>query len=94
MTSKERAEWRKQAMKLESIVQIGKDGITPALVHTVLQAINNRELIKITVLENSGEDVREIADELATRTESEVIQVIGRKIVLYKYNTEKKRKEK
>jgi len=92
MTSKERAEWRKQAMKLDSIVQIGKDGITPALVHSVLQAINNRELIKITVLENSGEDVRAMANELATQTESEVIQVIGRKFVLYKYNPDKKRK--
>ena len=69
MTSKERAEWRKQAMKLDSIIQVGKDGITPALIHTVCQAINNRELIKITVLENSCEDVRDIANEIAEKTE-------------------------
>lgn len=92
MTSKERAEWRKQAMKLDSVVQVGKDGVTPALVHTVLQAIGNRELLKITVLENAVGDIRWIAEDIATKTGAEIVQVIGRKIVLYKYNPDKKRK--
>lgn len=84
LTSKQRAEFRKQAQKIDSIIQIGKDGISDETVQTADQALFNRELIKIHVLENSGLTTREAADELARRTFSDVVQVIGGKFVLYK----------
>ena len=82
MTSKERAELKTQAMKLDSIFQIGKASLTPAMVNAVKDALHARELIKVSVLKNCLDDPHEIAQVLAERTGSEVVQVIGKKIVL------------
>ena len=92
LTSKERAALRAKAQKIDSIIQIGKDGISVETVQTADQALFNRELIKIHVLENSGLSTREAADELAQKTHAEVIQVIGGKFVLYK-KTDKEAKK-
>lgn len=94
MTSKERAELKTQAMKLDSIFQIGKSSLTPQLTDAIRDALKARELIKISVLKNCLDDPAELADVVAERTGSQVVQVIGKKIVLYKKNMEKEEKRK
>lgn len=86
MTSKQRAYLMSLASNLNPIFQVGKSSLTPELTEAVGEAFNNRELIKIAVLKNCFDDPREIADTIAGRTQSHVIQVIGKKIVLYKPN--------
>ena len=71
-------------MTMDPIFQIGKSSVTPELTAAIAEALEARELIKITVLKNCLDDGRSIAEVLAERTRSEVVQVIGKKIVLYK----------
>ena len=93
MTIKQRAYLKGQAMNLDPIFQIGKGSVTPELTAAVAEALEARELIKLTVLKNCMDDGNSIAQVLAERTRSEVVQVIGKKIVLYKQaKDEKKRK--
>lgn len=94
MTSRERAELKAQAMKLDSIFQIGKSSLTPQLVDAVKDALKARELIKINVLKNCMDDPGELAVMVSERTGSQVVQVIGKKIVLYKKNVGKEEKRK
>ena len=95
MTGKERAAFRAQANSLEPLFQIGKGGISDALVAQVSDALRKRELIKIKVLlESAPESPREFADKLAAATGSEVVQVIGGSIVFYKENPDKDNEEK
>ena len=89
MTSKQRAFLRKLASNIPAIFQLGKNGITDVFINELNNAIEARELIKIHVLENSDEDVKEAAREIASRTNSEIVQVMGGKITLFR-----KRKEK
>lgn len=84
MTSKQRAYLKGLAMNLDPIFQIGKSSLTPEVTQAVSEALEARELIKITVLKNCLDDGSSIADVLAERTHSQVVQVIGRKIVLYR----------
>ena len=84
MTSKKRAYLKGLAMKLDPIFQIGKSSLTPEVTQAVSEALEARELVKITVLKNCLDDGSSIADVLAERTQSQVVQVIGRKIVLYR----------
>ena len=84
MTSKQRSYLKGLAMNLDPIFQIGKSSVTPELTAAIAEALEARELIKITVLKNCLDDGRSIAEVLAERTRSEVVQVIGKKIVLYK----------
>lgn len=84
--SKQRAYLKSLAAVENSILQIGKQELTPEVTNSVLECFNNREIVKITVLKNCLSDPKEIAATLAERTGSEVVQVIGRKIVLYKEN--------
>ena len=88
MTGKERAELRKQANQLTAIFQIGKDNITEPLVEAVDAALKKRELIKLSVLETSELSAKEAAAQLAEATGAEVIQCIGRKLVLYRQKEE------
>lgn len=71
-------------MTLDTILHIGKSGVTPEITQSVQEALEARELIKLNVLKNCIYDIREIAETLAGRTHSEVIQVIGRKIILFR----------
>ena len=93
MTSKQRAYLKSLAMKIDPIYNIGKGSISPELVQGVRDALEARELIKVGVLQNCLEDPREMAQVLAERTRSQVVQVIGKKIVLYKESRNHKRIE-
>ncbi len=84
MTSKQRAYLRSLASTMEPIFQIGKSSVTPEVTAAIDEALTKRELIKINVLKNCMDDGRSIAEVLAERTHSQVVQVIGKKIVLYK----------
>ena len=92
MTSKQRAYLKSLAMKTEPILQLGKGGVTPENTASVDEALAARELIKISVLKNCMEDPRQMAETLAERTHSQVVQVIGRKIVLYREGKNEKKK--
>ena len=93
MTSKQRSYLKGLAMTMDPIFQIGKSSVTPELTAAIAEALEARELIKITVLKNCLDDGRSIAEVLAERTRSEVVQVIGRKIVLYKPAKEEKKRK-
>ena len=92
MTSKERATLKSQAMTMDPIFQIGKASVTPEMVTAVSEALEARELIKLSVLQNCGDDPRELAQILAERTKSQVVQVIGKKIILYRESRDPKKK--
>ena len=89
MTGKERALLRSRAHHLDPIVHIGKESLTPDVTRAIDEALEARELIKIGVLRNCFDDPNEIAQIAAERTGSEVIQVMGKKITLYRYNRKK-----
>lgn len=89
MTSKQRAYLKSLASNLNPIFQIGKSSLTPEVTEAVSEAFNNNELIKIAVLKNCADDPRAIAEMVAERTHSQVVQVIGKKIVLYKPDKDK-----
>ena len=93
MTSKQRAYLKGLAMNLEPIFQIGKSSLTPEVTEAIGEAFNTKELIKITVLKNCMDDPNEIAHMLVELTHAQVVQVIGRKIVLYKESKEHKKIE-
>ncbi len=93
MTTKQRAYLKGLAMNLDPIFQIGKSSLTPELTQAVLEALEARELIKISVLKNCLDDSCDLAQTLAERTHSEVVQVIGKKIVLYKESKDEKKKK-
>ena len=84
MTSKQRAYLKSLAMDQSAILQIGKSSLTPEVCTAVSEALEKRELVKIGVLKNCLDDPKEIAAVMAERTHSQVVQVIGKKIVLYK----------
>lgn len=94
LTSKQRAQLRGLANGIDTIVQVGKDGIGENLVKQVNDALEARELIKCRVLENSEYTAREGAEALAKATRSEVVQVIGTKFVLYRQSHNKEKKDK
>lgn len=93
MTSKQRAYLKGLAMNIEPIFQIGKYGLTPEVTEAVRETFNTRELVKIAVLKNCLDDPKQIAGMLADRTGAQVVQVIGKKIVLYKESKEHKKIE-
>ena len=84
MTSKQRSYLKGLALNIDPVFQVGKSSITPEYTEAILEAFNTKELIKISVLKNCLDDPRMIAQTLAERTGSQVVQVIGKKIVLYK----------
>lgn len=89
MTSKERAALRGQANSLDVLFQVGKGGISDTLIEQADGALRTRELIKLRVLtETSPLTPRQAAEEIASKTGSEVVQVIGGVMVLYRYNKE------
>jgi RNA-binding protein len=90
LTGKQKRHLRSLAHHLDPIFQVGKGGMNDHLVRHIEEAIETRELIKISVLNNSVEDAKEIAPEMAERSGSELVQVIGKTIVLYKQAKEEK----
>lgn len=84
ITSKQRAYLKSLANSIDPIFQVGKASLTPELISAVDEAMEKRELIKLSVLKNCFDDPKEIADTMAERTKSQVVQVIGKKIILYR----------
>lgn len=93
LTSKQRAQLRSIASNEPTIMQVGKSGVTETMVKTVSDALEARELIKMRVLENSGEAVRDVAEQLAEATAAEVVAVIGKCLILYRESETKKKIE-
>lgn len=90
MNSRQRAQLRGMANGLSPLFQVGKGGLNDAFVHQTDDALEKRELIKLGVLETSPETAREVAEAVAAATGAEVVQVIGRKFVLYRESKENK----
>ena len=84
MNSKERSNLRGIASTIEPITQIGKQGVNDALLESLDKAIEKREIIKVTVLENSGLNSKEIGFEIAEKLGAEFVCAIGRKMVFYR----------
>ena len=93
LTSKQRAQLRGIANSIDTIVIIGKDGITENLAKQANDALEAREIIKCKVLENSMLTAREACDELSRLTRSEQVQVIGTQFVLYRQHYDKSKRK-
>jgi len=89
MTSKQRAYLKSLASNLNPVFQVGKSSLTPELTEAIGEAFNKNELIKVAVLKNCADDPDEIAQMVAERTHSQLVQVIGKKFVLYKPDKDK-----
>ncbi len=94
LTSKQRAYLRGMANSYDTILIVGKGGITDTVVKQADDALKSRELFKGKVLENSEFSSREAADELAHKTGADVVQVIGSKFILFRPNPDKKKDER
>ena len=79
-------------MTSDTILRIGKDGLTPEVVKSAQEALEARELIKVGVLNNCFDDLKDLAERLSERTNSQVVQIIGKKIVLYREGRDDKKK--
>jgi len=84
LNSKQRAALKSMASRMDAIFQIGKGGINENMCVAISSALEARELIKISVLDNSSEDVKQAANDIAAITDAELVAVIGRKIILFK----------
>lgn len=89
LTGKQKSFLRSLGMTLEPVVQIGKAGLTPSVVSSAIDAIKARELVKVKVLQNCEEEPRAVLEMLAERTDTDLVQIIGRNALLYKKNQEK-----
>ena len=92
MTTKQRAYLKGLAMTMDSIFQIGKNSMTPEFTKAIDEALAAREFIKVSVLKNCGDDPKALAETIAERTQADVVQVIGKKIVLYREGKDKNKK--
>ena len=90
LTSKQRSNLRSLAQTIEPITQVGKLGVNDALIEGLDKAIEKRELIKITVLENSGLEVKQAGVEIAERLGAEFVCATGRKLVFYRRSSNQK----
>ncbi len=93
LTGKQKSFLRSKAHHLQPLVQIGKNGLTESVIELIEEALEAKELIKVTILQNCGEDKKEIAAVLAARENMHVVQTIGKVIVLYKESVENKQIE-
>lgn len=84
ITSKQRAYLRSLAMTTDPIFQVGKSSLTPEITSAIDEALAARELIKISVLKNCDDDARSIGEVVAERTRAVLVQVVGKKITLYR----------
>lgn len=93
LTGKQKRFLRAKAHHLDPIFQVGKSGVNQNMIQQIEEALEARELIKVSILQNCEEDKEIIAEQLATGTGAEIVQIIGNTIVLYKESKEKKRIE-
>jgi len=88
LTGKQRSYLRKLAHGIRPVIQVGKEGVSDNFIAQLERTIEDRELIKISVLENSGLETKETANEIIKKTNAEFVQAIGRKIVIYRESRE------
>ena len=80
-------------MNITPVFQIGKSSLTPEITEGISEALEARELIKVSILKNCADDPKALAEKLGERTHSHVVQVIGKKIILYRESKTKKKIE-
>lgn len=90
LKGKQKSYLRSQAHHLRPIFQVGKEGVNENMITQIEEALEKRELIKVSILQNCLEDKDEVARALAEGTEAELVQIIGSVIVLYKESSEHK----
>ena len=93
LTGKQKQFLRALANSRRPLFQVGKDGVTANVINTVSDSLEAHALIKISVLKTCGEDVREVALDLSAGTRSQIVQIIGRTVILYRESRDKKRIE-
>lgn len=93
LTSKERAYLRSLANTMDPIFQYGKDGLSENFIKQIDDAIEVRELIKISVLENADADGKELAAEICEKAQCQSVQIIGRRIVFYRQARDKDKRK-
>lgn len=93
LTGKQKRYLRKEAHHLGPIFQIGKGGISENMIEQLNEALEKRELIKVHILQNNMDDHKEVANSISEQTESELVQLIGSIIILYKESKENKKIE-
>lgn len=93
LTGKQKRFLRAQAHHLDPIFQVGKGGVNDNMTKQISEALEVRELLKVSVLQNCEDDRKEVAEELVAGTKAELVQVIGNTIVLYKESRENKQLE-
>ncbi|WP_407269509.1 ribosome assembly RNA-binding protein YhbY [Radiobacillus sp. PE A8.2] len=93
LTGKQKRFLRAQAHHLNPIFQVGKSGVNENMTTQISEALEKRELIKVSILQNNMEDKNEVAEQLGTETDAEIVQIIGNIIVLYKESQENKQIE-
>ena len=84
LTSKQRAYLKSLSADMDPVFQIGKSSVSPEVISVITETFNTHELVKIAILKNCTEDVNEVARTVSERTRSTLVQVIGRRFVLYK----------
>ena len=90
LTSKQRAKLKSIISNEQPVVQVGKEGLSENSLDGISKVLKARELIKISVLQNCDSDAKTLAYEISEKLNCEVVAVIGKKIVLYKYNPKNK----
>lgn len=90
LTGKQKRFLRSKANQLKPIFQVGKTGVNDNMIEQISEALEKRELIKVSILQNCLEDKNTVAEQLSVGTEAEIAQIIGNNIVLYKESQENK----
>lgn len=93
LTGKQKRYLRAQAHHLDPIFQVGKGGVNDHMMKSIGEALEVRELLKVSILTNNSDDKHEVAEELAAGTGAELVQLIGKTVILYKESTDNKRIE-
>lgn len=93
LTGKQKRFLRSEAHHVDPIFQVGKAGVSEAMLVQIAEALEKRELVKISILSNNEDDKNEVAETLAKGTKSELVQLIGHTVVLYKKSVNNKRIE-
>lgn len=89
LTGKQKRFLRSMASTMEAIVQVGKNGVNDSVLFSLEEALRARELVKVKVLKNALEEVDEAANALAQATHAELVQILGRNVLLYRPNADK-----
>ena len=89
MTGKEKRKLRAQANRMKATVFVGKEGVTERVIRFIYEALGNKELVKIKVLDSQSSDFKNIVDKLAELKDIEVVQVLGRTVLIYRPIPEK-----